>query len=164
MSDTTAAPGSRRPAWPAAAVAFAFLLGGALMLAESYSGAGAMRSRVAHAMGPAFFPRIVLVLLVALALAALVEAMRGLVASRALPQRAMMFGMIAATIAYVWLVGAVGFLLASVAFVAICPVVLGYRRWAVVVPLAAIYAVVVWYVFQRVLQIVLPNSPWFALF
>lgn len=164
MTDATRAAGRRRPAWPAAAVAFAFLIGGVLMLVESYSGAGAMQSRVAHAMGPAFFPRIVLVLLVVLALAALSEALRGLVTARPLPHAGAMFGMIAVTAAYVWLVGAAGFLLASVAFLAVCPAVLGYRRWAIAVPLAAVYAIAVWYVFQRVLQIVLPGSPWFALF
>lgn len=161
---TRATAPDRRPAWPAAGVALAFLLAAGVMLAESFTGSGTMESRVAHAMGPAFFPRIVLVLLLVLSLAAVVEAVRGRIGAGPVPRAAPTIGMILATGAYVWLVGAIGFLLASIAYLVACPIVLGYRRYGVVLPLALIYAVAVWYVFQRVLQIVLPSSPWFALF
>ncbi|MEZ5729384.1 MAG: tripartite tricarboxylate transporter TctB family protein [Burkholderiaceae bacterium] len=147
-----------------AALALAFLLGGAVMLVESYAGAGELQSRVKYAMGPAFFPRIILVLLMLLALAAVVEAARGRAAAASVPRLANALAMAGATGAYVWLIGSIGFLLASCAFALVCPLLLGYRKLAVLLPLAAVYATTVWYVFDKVLQIVLPASPWFARF
>lgn len=72
--------------------------------------------------------------------------------------------LIAVTAAYGIAIGWIGFLIASFAFIVASSFALGYRRISVVAPVAAVYAVAVWYLFQEILLIILPSSPWFSSF
>lgn len=148
----------------AALVAALFLFASVVMLWQSYLSEGAQQSRVAYAMGPAFFPRIVLYLMAAMALAVAVEAYRSGGAPVSMRRAGIALAMMLATGVYIWLIGTIGFLFASIAYSIVCPVVLGYRRWGWLLVLAFVYCAGVWYMFDRVLQIVLPGSPWFAYF
>ena len=148
----------------AALVAALFLLSGVVMLLESHSGAGAMQSRLTHAMGPAFFPRIVLLLILPMALAAGIAALREGGTPVRMQRAATVLGMMAATGLYVWLISAVGFLFASMAYSVACPLLLGYRNPRWLLSLAILYSVAAWFMFHRVLKIILPGSPWFDYF
>ena len=145
-------------------VAALFLFAGVVMLWRSYSGDAALHSRVTYAMGPAFFPRIVLYLMVPMALAVAVGSYRRGGVPVSMQRAGTMLAVMVATAVYVWLIGAIGFLLSSIAYSIVCPVILGYRRWGWLLALAFLYCAGVWYVFDRVIQIILPGSPWFTYF
>ncbi|MDL2210110.1 tripartite tricarboxylate transporter TctB family protein [Desulfovibrio sp. OttesenSCG-928-O18] len=54
-----------------------------------------------------------------------------------------------------------GFLPACIAFCFAYPFLLGYRNVKVLIPVSILYAVGLWFVFNKVLLIILPASPWF---
>lgn len=112
--------------------------------------------------GPVFFPRLLLGLMI---LCAAVVVWQGrddeplaLPAGTALP----VLAVVAATGLYVAGILTVGFLFATIGFTLVVPWLLGYRTPWVILALAAVYPVTVWYLFQEVFLIVLPSSPWFA--
>ncbi len=110
---------------------------------------------------PMFFPRILLALWMLLAL---LIAARGLLArGEPVPrQRWAQVGLVLALVAgYTWLITAVGFLLASVLLCLALMLALGYRRLVVVGAVTVLLPTVIWYVFEFVLKIPLPTSPWF---
>ncbi|MGQ9371269.1 tripartite tricarboxylate transporter TctB family protein [Azospirillum sp. ST 5-10] len=121
-------------------------------------------SRAVQGVGPAFFPRIVLSGMAVLAVVVIVGELR----RRRVPAATEGLGKAAAAIALTVLYGLavdrLGFLLASIGFVATLPVLLGYRRWPVLAVVAVANAVAVWLVFERLLLIILPHSPWFSTF
>lgn len=71
---------------------------------------------------------------------------------------------VALTAAFLAAITQVGFLLASVPFMAAFMVALGYRRPVAVVLIALIFSVAGWWIMTGPLQITLPKSPWFQAF
>ncbi|MDX6750148.1 tripartite tricarboxylate transporter TctB family protein (plasmid) [Geminicoccaceae bacterium 1502E] len=111
---------------------------------------------------PGFFPRILLGFWVALSGIVLARGLlrHGMPAVQA-PNWGRLATLMALTALYVLGITVIGFAFASIAFLLVLLPVLGYRRPAVVVPLAVIFPLLTWYVFVFFLQIILPVSPWF---
>lgn len=120
--------------------------------------------RAGHAMGPAFFPRITLTGMALLAVLVIVDTLLRHGGKARVVGAGRVLSLIGITVAYGVSIGWIGFLIASFAFIVASSFALGYRRISVVVPVAAVYAVAVWYLFQKVLLIILPSSPWFISF
>ncbi len=122
------------------------------------------RSYQAAGRGPVFFPRILLGIMLVLSLAVMVQGLRE-TALRIEPALALrMAAVVAVTAAYVLAITRAGFLISSIAFALILPPLLGYRRPLPILAVAAIYPLAVWYLFDRVVRILLPASPWFDRF
>lgn len=121
-------------------------------------------SRASHATGPAFYPRIVLAGMILLSVLVIADAIRKERGSVKLEGVKPVLGLVAITVAYGIAIFSIGFLVASFLYIVAVSVALGYRRLPVIVPVAAAYAVAVWFVFQEVLLIILPASPWFETF
>lgn len=127
-------------------------------------------SFAAAGRGPMFFPRILLVIMILLSIAVAVQAlMRGTAAedgSSRLEWRQAASAATAAAVTgfYLYLIYGVGYLLASIAFSFVLPLVFGYRRWLTIAVFATAYATLTWYVFEVIFRIVLPKSPWFIYF
>ena len=121
-------------------------------------------SRASHAMGPAFFPRIVLSGMVLLSLIVIADAFRRESGSVKFEGMAPVLGLVAITIAYGVAIFWIGFLLSSFLFIVAASLILGYRKLVVIVPVAAAYVLAVWFTFQEILLIILPASPWFDSF
>lgn len=121
-------------------------------------------SRASHATGPAFYPRIVLTGMVLLSLLVIVDAFRKESGTVKLDGAGAVFGLIAITVVYGIAMFWIGFLLSSFMFIVAASLALGYRNFLVVIPVAATYAVAVWFTFQEILLIILPASPWFGSF
>ena len=138
----------------------AFLLGAAALWWEStsekyaFTGTGTVKNAV-------FYPRI---LLIGVFILATVVVVRGLVRRGEPVERSdwlTLAGMVVVTSAYTLLLPQIGFLFSSVLFVAVLPVLLGYRHLFVVLPLAVIFPSLTWYIFWITLKMSLPKSPWF---
>lgn len=120
--------------------------------------------------GPVFFPRILLVIIALLSAAVMAQSLlRGQLAedgSTPFEWRQALSVALAAAVTglYLYLIYVVGYLLASIAFSFVLPLVFGYRRWIAIAVFAAVYATVTWYVFEVIFHIVLPKSPWFIYF
>jgi hypothetical protein len=155
-------PRLSKEAW-AALIAAIFLVAGAAMWWETFRETYHL-SRAGNAMGPAFFPRLALTGICLLAIAAIVDGWRRAAPTVRIERASQVAGAIAATTLYCVGILWIGFLLATIAFVLLLPPLLGYRRWPVLAPVAIGYAIIVWYVFQNVLLIILPASPWFISF
>ncbi len=114
--------------------------------------------------GPVFFPRILLAAMAGLSLLVFIEGLRERTA-RPVPRE-----ILAATVAivltggYILSISAAGFLIPTVIFTFLMPFVLGYRNLLVVLSIAIIYPLAIWYIFEKVFLIILPSSPWFELF
>lgn len=145
------------------AMAVVFLAAALVLWGETFRNGGHL-GQAGHAMGPAFFPRIVLTGMTLLAVLAIAGALRGKGGKVKLAGGGRVLALIAITVAYGIAIGWIGFLMASFAFIVASSFALGYRRVSVVGPVAAVYAFAVWYLFQKVLLIILPSSPWFDSF
>ncbi len=143
------------------AVALAFMALAALLMGETFRDEY-HQSRAGYAMGPAFYPRIVLALIMAMAVLVVVDAFRGEGGRVRLDGLGRVLGLVGITIAYGIGIGILGFAISSIVFVIATALVLGYRRLEIVVPVAVAYAFGVWALFQKVLLIILPSSPWFS--
>lgn len=146
-----------------AAMAVVFLGAALLLWGESFR-EDYYLARASHAMGPAFFPRIVLSGMVLLSLAVIIGAIRNESGAVRLEGAAPVLGLIAITIAYGIAMFWIGFLISSFLFIVAASLILGYRNLPVVIPVAAAYAFAVWFMFQKILLIILPASPWFDSF
>ncbi len=127
--------------------------------------------------GPVFYPRILLgiiiVLAATIALKSLFQTSRVQISRRpadAAPDRAgwralpALVAAIALTAGYVMAFSAAGYLLSTVVYALLLPLVFGYRNPLVISAFAISYAVATWYLFEKVFLIILPKSPWFAAF
>jgi len=141
-------------------VTLAFLALALLLLAESYSEDYHL-SRASTAMGPAFFPRIVLFLILGLGVLVIAQTIRQGKEMADTSGMARVLGLAALTVIYGIAMDWIGFVFASIPYVIATAVLLGYRRWQWVVPVSVLYAFAVWFLFQKVLLIILPASPWF---
>lgn len=126
-------------------------------------------SFAAAGRGPMFFPRILLAIIILLSIGVAVQALlrpAGEDGSTRLEWRQAVSVAAAATVTgvYLYLIYVVGYLLASIAFSFVLPLVFGYRRWLIVAVFAITYAAATWYIFEVIFRIVLPKSPWFIYF
>jgi len=69
--------------------------------------------------------------------------------------------LLALMIAYALLLRPIGFLAATTLFLAGGSVILGERRYSLLIPVAVFTAVLIWYLVQQVLGIFLRPWPWF---
>ena len=128
--------------------------------ADAYNVSAATAGR-----GPVFYPRILLGVMAVLCLVIIVEELRAPPAGT--PTKAHL-GAIAAAIlltgGYVFAIPQIGFLLATVPFTFVLPLVFGVRRLWWLAAFSVGFATAMWYLFDRVFQIILPKSPWFIYF
>lgn len=122
--------------------------------------------------GPVFYPRILLGIIIVLAATIALQSLfrtAGRPADaapkqagwRALPA---LLAAIALTAGYVMAFSAAGYLLSTIAYALLLPLVFGYRNPLAIGAFALSYAVATWYLFEKVFLIILPKSPWFAAF
>jgi putative tricarboxylic transport membrane protein len=69
-----------------------------------------------------------------------------------------------ATGLYTLAITRIGFVFSTVIFMVLLPWFMGYRRILVILVLAVVYTLTVWYVFEEIFLIILPSSPWFEVF
>lgn len=122
------------------------------------------RSYQAAGRGPVFFPRILLGIMLVLSLAVMINARKEAALQVSWGVAVRMILVLTATGGYVLAVSQAGFLLASIGFALILPPLLGYRRLLPILGVAALYPLCIWYLFDRVVRIPLPSSPWFVWF
>ena len=114
--------------------------------------------------GPVFFPRILLVVMLALSLAVIWEG-RG--QTRTAVSRKHILPVMTAvglTGLYIFAITAAGFLISTTLFVVILPRVLGYKNGWLIAAVGILYPISVWYIFNNIFKIILPSSPWFDSF
>ncbi len=71
-------------------------------------------------------------------------------------------GLVGAMILYALLLRPIGFLAATSLFIAGCSIALGERKFHVLIPIAVVTAVVIWYLVQETLGIYMRPWPWFV--
>lgn len=125
---------------------------------EAYQEGGVL----GYGFDPAFFPRILIVLWSAAALLLILRSIAFWAEQAAAPRWGMAGLAVALTGLYVLLIGKIGFLFASMAFMALLMPLMGYRRLPVILPVAVLFPIAVWYTFNFLLFIPLPTSPWFV--
>lgn len=117
---------------------------------------------VGHTFGPAFYPRIVLAVWIALCLILIVRGI-GRRASVFVPPQA--WGPVGAyavlTGLYIWLIGVIGFLFASILLSLGGMLGLDERRPLLLLLAGVLFPVLIWCVFTFGIGIPLPSSPWF---
>ncbi|MCC5968872.1 MAG: tripartite tricarboxylate transporter TctB family protein [Pararhodobacter sp.] len=119
-------------------------------------------ARSGHGRGPYFFPRLVLGVM-ALLLPFLV--LRLVRSTRTLPERAPMIrlgAVIALTALYIAGLERIGFVASSIVYALAIPLLLGRRDLWLLVPVAVVYALVVWLLFERAFLIILPAGSWWS--
>ncbi len=130
---------------------------GAFLLAHSYSVADLA---TAASFGPQFFPRIILWVWLLLAACMTVEAMFLKGKQDKGQHWAGLLSAVALTGLACLLLPLAGFLPVSLIFMLAYPWALGYRRVTILVPLAVLFSLATWYVFNEILLIPLPEVPW----
>ena len=135
------------------------LCAGACLLAYSYGGS-AKNLAAGASFGPLFFPRILLWIWVVLAAGMVLEAA---FLKKTAGQKQNRIGLVASLVitgaAYL-LMPVVGFLPTGIAFMLVYPAALGNRKIRVLVPLSIVFSASVWYIFNDILLIALPDVPW----
>lgn len=153
--------GSRVAEVAAAVVVLAAAVGGFLSVPYFVSGwAFVMPGTTDTSLAPTFFPRIAMVVLGVAALGVMVTAgvrrdvvpLLEMVGEDWRRVGAIMLGIVA----YFAALKFVGFLLASMVFMSVVPVILGYRRWATVITVALVAPLAIALVFRYGLKVILP--------
>lgn len=121
-------------------------------------------SRLTAGRGPVFYPRILLAAMGLFAVLVIVEGLKEKPVSIVGAQPLVVLGTLGLTGLYILSVTWAGFLISTVVFVFMLPWLLGYRNGPVIAAVAAVYPVVVWYMFEKVFRVILPSSPWFDAF
>ena len=127
--------------------------------------------------GPVFYPRILLAIIIGLAAAIALQSLFRVPGAQkpsqpadAAPEKAgwralpALLAAIALTAGYVMAFSAAGYLLSTIVYALLLPLVFGYRNPLAIGAFALSYAVATWYLFEKVFLIILPKSPWFAAF
>ena len=112
------------------------------------------------AYDPLFFPNVLLGLG---ALCAFCIAILGLVkkdSNRNEPRWGLWCALVLLIAAYFWALAEIGFVVATVPFIILFCVLLGYRRWTAIMATATGTTAAVWYVFTAWLMVPLPTSAW----
>ena len=131
---------------------------GALLLLQSYVGEA---TRAAGAdVGPMFYPRILLWGWTILSGAMCVNALRKPEGLTPVPNSAALYWAMGLTFVFGFLLEYAGFFILSVLFCFLYPYVQGYRRLPVLIPFCILYTAGVWYLFNHVLFIFLPEMQW----
>ena len=131
---------------------------GAFLLLQSYIGE---KTRAAGAdVGPMFYPRILLWGWTALSAAMCFTALRKPESLEPVQNRAALYWAMAITLVFGFLLEDAGFFILSVIFCFLYPYVQGYRRLPILIPFSILYTVGVWYLFNNVLYILLPEMHW----
>lgn len=138
------------------AFSLTMLLTGSLLLVYSYVWGSDMS--VGERFGPMFYPRFILWLWVLFAAGLSVE--YWITSGGPLPavNKRSLLASIASVSASCALFEYLGFLITCILFCCAYPLLLGYRRIAIVVVSAVIFSVVTWYVFSFILLIALPEG------
>lgn len=142
------------------AVGVVFLLVAIVLLASTFGG-HYRPSFIQYDPGPVLYPRILLALMIVLAITVIFKSVSSPAQRINLAGGLRVIGLMAMTTGYIYLIGYVGFLIASIPFLIAVPWMIGYRRVGITLVLAFTYSTVVWLLFQKVLYIILPSSPWF---
>lgn len=114
--------------------------------------------------GPVFYPRFVLAAMLLFSLLVIQSGVGKRPDAISTKSFLTVLSVIAVSGMYIASIITMGFLMPTIAFSIVLPILLGYRNWKITVVVGAIYPVVVWYVFQKIFLIVLPTSPWFDAF
>ncbi|MEZ5738058.1 MAG: tripartite tricarboxylate transporter TctB family protein [Burkholderiaceae bacterium] len=115
-----------------------------------------------YGFDPAFFPRILIGLWMAMAVVILLGSFRDWAARMEGQRWGKLAGALALTSAYAAAMHVIGFLFASIPFSALMMVWLGFRRPVIVMAIAVLFPLLTWYSFVHLLNIPLPVSPWFS--
>jgi hypothetical protein len=141
---------------------FSFILFsiGSLLLLRSYWGEKTFATGADA--GPMFYPRIILWLWVVLGAAMTIQAVR-LPASSGSPwNRRVFYAAAAMILALGFCMEYTGFIAASIAFCWCYPFIQGYRRQKVLILFSLLYTAFVWFLFNNILYIFLPEGIWLA--
>ncbi len=131
---------------------------GALLLLQSYFGE---KIHAAGAeFGPMFYPRILLWLWVLLSGAMTVRAFRSGAPAVPVENWKSFLWSTVLTLGLGFLMEPVGFIVTSVVFCYLTPYMQGYRNHRVLVPFSLLYTAFVWYLFNKLLYIFLPEMYW----
>lgn len=144
-------------------VAVAILAFAALLFTQTFAEISAF-AQASQGRGPFFYPRFIMA---AIALFAILTVLRPSGVMAELPNHQgmrMSFGLIAIVALYVLGLVVLGFLLSSIAFALITPLFLGYRRLAVILAVAVVFSLTVWWLFESVFLIILPQADWVQVF
>ena len=131
---------------------------GVMLLLQSYFGE---RTRAAGMeVGPMFYPRILLWLWVMLSCAMSVQAFRSGAPAAAVENWKSLLWSMALTLALGFFMEPAGFVIISVLFCYLIPYMQGYRNHKVLVCFSLLYTALIWYLFNKVLYIFLPEMYW----
>ncbi len=141
--------------------AAAFLATAAVMIRESFDEIY-QASGVGVAQDAVFYPRIVLGAIVALALMLALQAWLGArppsQAEDAPFRWRPVIAIIASTASYAALIPLAGYLMSTLLFVAVVPVLLGFRHWRAWALTVVLFPLGSWLLFTRVIKIPLPTG------
>ena len=116
-------------------------------------------SDVGNAHSPVFFPRIILVLWIGLSLIALIQTLISAPANTPIVGLLRLAILIAAAVAYTMFLNQYGFFLTSAAFAVVCLVVFGVRSPIIIVVYAVVVPGALVALFNHILKMPLPTSP-----
>jgi len=116
---------------------------------------------VGAAVNPMFYPRILLWLWVALAAILVVTPLMGKEHNVPTQRWLALLGIAAITGGGAALMTVIGFLFSSILFCVAASLQMGYRRPLGLILTGIVFPLATWYLFQKVLMIPLPVSPWF---
>ena len=111
---------------------------------------------------PAFFPRIMLGLWVIIGVALLVRSFKSWTVPAEAQNWPKLIGSLVLVAFYAAAINYLGFLFASIPFMALFVALLGFRRPVVLLVVAVLFPLITWYTFVHLLSISLPVSPWFT--
>lgn len=107
-----------------------------------------------------FYPRILLVLMLILAVSVTIQGLREKVSRLNRASVFLTLGSVALVSGYIWVVSVLGFLLSSIPFLFVFALAWGYKNLKFLFVISVVFPLMVWYLFQKVFLIVLPSSPW----
>jgi len=142
-------------------MALAFLVTAIVLMVASF-GEASHTGSVRHDIGSTTYPRILLLMMMGLAGIVIMQTWRLPATPTSLSGWLRVVGLVVITVAYISAIPLIGFVLATIPFLILVPWMTGYRRFGVTAMVAIIYTVGVWWLFEHVLYIILPTSPWFS--
>lgn len=117
-----------------------------------------------YGFDPNFFPKILLSIWAVLCVILIVRALVISQPDSPTPLWGRLLTAFILTAVYIFLVGQIGFLLATFPFAAAFMLLFGYRQPVVISTVTVIFPIATWWIFTKILKIYLPLSPWFSTF
>lgn len=139
-----------------------FLVGIGALLVESDK--GATLTSVAYTMSSMTYPRILLGLMIPLCIAIAISSLQQPGDPLGLSRVPLVLTIVAFTALYIFAIQHLGFLPATIGFTLTIPIMLGYSDLRWLVPVGLIYSIVIWHLFNNVLNIILPTTDLIPLF